>query len=170
LPTAPQRPRPGRAVWVITAAAAVLAIAAVTMSVIDATKSPPAPTTTTVTAAPPSYTAEQVAAAKAESCAASINASRAITAASTAYVATLPNRDSPESKAVLANEQNVIMVELGYLELHTPPATPPEVAKPTRDFINATLDVIDADTRGQDRAAAAVRTGSAIDALNEACK
>jgi hypothetical protein len=164
---APQRR--GWAGWIVIGASALLAIAAVTMGVIDLAKPAPAPTTTTVTAAPPTYPPDQVAAAKKESCDASLNAANTLAAASQQVANAAANRNSPEWQAALANFQNVVMVETTYLELHTPAATPPNVANPTRDFISAYRDSADALTRGVDDNAAAQRTHATADALNKAC-
>jgi hypothetical protein len=168
-PPAPGPPRAGLGGWIVIGASAVLAIAAVTMGVIDLAKPPPAPTTTTVTAAPPAYPPDQVAAAKKESCAASLNAAHTMTAATQQYANTPNKFDSPEGQAALANAQNVVMVETTYLEMHTPPATPPEVANPTREFIKASRDVIDAYTRHVDSADASQRSQKYADEINKAC-
>ena len=159
----------GRAAWIVIGASAVLALAAVTMGIIAVTKSPPAATTTTVTAAAPTYPPDQVAAAKKESCAASLNAAKAMTAATQQYANTANRFDSPEGQAALANAQNAVMVETTYLEMHTPPTTPPEVADPTREFIKASRDVIDAYTRRVDSSDASARTQKYADEMNKAC-
>jgi hypothetical protein len=170
----PQQPpapaaRRGWAQWTVIGASAVLAIAAVTMGVIDLTRPSPTPTTTTVTAGAPAFPPDQVAAAKKESCAASLNAASAMHNA-TQQLANIPDRNSPQWQAALANVQNVVMVETTYLELHTPPATPPEIANPTRDFINAYRDAADLATRGLDNSAPISRTQTAVDSLNKACR
>jgi hypothetical protein len=164
---APQRR--GWAGWIVIGASALLAIAAVTMGVIDLAKPAPAPTTTTVTAAPPTYPPDQVAAAKKESCDASLNATHAMTAATNQYGNTPNPSTSPEGRAALANAQNVVMVETTYLELHTPPATPPEVGDPTREYIKAARDAIDDYTRGVDSADASQRTVKYANEMNQAC-
>ena len=72
----------------------------------------------------------------------------AITASQRAYVAALPNRDSPDAKAALSNFQLVVMVETQYLRTHTQPAAPQDVKDATTEYINAWLALVDADTRG----------------------
>ena len=90
--------------------------------------------------------------------------------ASVPLVAALPNRESPEYKAALANEQAVVLVEMEYLRLHTPPATPREIAEPMTDYINATLAVLAADTSGQDRNLPAQQGQTAMDKVHAACQ
>ncbi len=123
---------------VISGSAVVLAVAAVVMGVLAWTRPDPAPITTTVTPSAPVYSAEEVSAARDEACAASKSVVSAVYEASVPLVAALPNRDSPEYKAALANEQSVVLVEMEYLRLHTPPATPREIADPMGDYIDAT--------------------------------
>ena len=115
--------------WLMSIAAVVLGVAAVTMSVINLAKPTPPATTTTVTAAPPTYSPQEVAAAKEEACNASVTADGAITAAQRDFVATVGNRGSDEYETALSNWQTVLMVETQYMRLHVPAATPLEVAK-----------------------------------------
>lgn len=154
-------------------AAALLAAAAVTISVIDLAKPVPPPTTTTVTAAPPAYRDDEVAVAKKEACTASQTVDNAVTSAQRAYVDTLPNRESPESKQALANFQTVMMVETEYLRAHTPPATPKDIAEAMNRYINALIGIVDAATRGLPDPEANVRIRDARlagDYLKKACE
>jgi hypothetical protein len=176
-PAWPQNPpavkRPRRAVWVVSGLAAVLAIAAITMSAVKLAAPPPAPVTTTIVASPPAFSPDQVAAAKAEACKASMTVDDPITSTQRAFVATLPNRDSPESRTALSNLQTVAMVETEYLRNHTGPATPKDVGDAVTAYISAVVALVDADTRGLPDAQAnvfvdAVRTSGA--AVSDACK
>lgn len=169
-PVAPPANRTPKSVWVISGSAVVLAAAAVAMGVLAWTRPDPAPVTTTVTPSAPVYSAEQVSAARDEACAASKSVVSAVYEASVPLVAALPNRDSPEYKAALANEQSVVLVEMEYLRLHTPPATPREIADPMGDYIDATHAVLAADTSGQDRNLPAQQGQTAMDKVHAACQ
>jgi hypothetical protein len=162
--------RPTKAVWLLSGAAVVLAVVAVVLGVLALTRSDPAPVTTTVTPSAPTYSDDQVSAARDDACAAVKSVVAAVYEASVPLVAALPNRDSPEYKAALANEQSVVLVEMEYLRLHTSPATPREIAEPMTDYINATLAVLAADTSGQDRNPPAQRGQTAMDKVYAACK
>lgn len=176
-PARPQYPpvvrRPRRAVWVVSGLAVVLAIAAITMSAVKLAAPPPAPVTTTVVASPPAFSPDQVAAAKAEACKAVLTIDDPITSTELAFVATLPNRNSPESKTALSSFQTVVMVETEYLRNHTGPATPKEIADAASAYITALVALVDADTRGLPDAQAnvfvdAARTTGA--AVTDACR
>jgi hypothetical protein len=130
----------------------------------------PAPVTTTVTPSAPTYSSEEVSAARDEACAAAKSVVASVYEASVPVVAALPNRDSPEYKAALANEQAVVLVEMEYLRLHTPPATPREIADPMGDYIDATLAVLAADTSGQDRNLPAQQSQTAMGRITAACR
>ncbi len=123
----PPLPHPGqrtpKTVWLLSGGATVLALAAVVMGTLGWTRPDPAPVTTTVTASAPTYSAEEVSAARDNACAAAKSVVPPVYEASVPVVAALPNRDSPEYKAALANEQAVVLVEMEYLRQHTPPAT-----------------------------------------------
>jgi len=134
------------------------------------TRPNPAPVTTTVTPSAPSYSDEETSAARDEACAAVKSVVAAVYEASVPLVAALPNRESPEYKAALANEQAVVLVEMEYLKLHTPPATPPNIAEPMGDYIDATLAVLAADTRGEVRHLEAEKGQTAMDKVHAACK
>ena len=162
--------RPPKAVWLLSGTAVVLAIAAVVMGALAWTRPDPAPITTTVTPSAPTYSDEEVSAARDDACAAAKSVVAAVYEASVPLVAALPNRESPEYKAALANEQAVVLVEMEYLRLHTPPATPRDIAEPLTDYINATLAVLAADTSGQDRNLPAQQGQTAMDKVHAACK
>lgn len=164
------RERTPKSVWALSGGAVVLAVAAVVMGALAWTRPDPAPVTTTVTPSAPTYSAEEVSAARDEACAATKSVVGSVYEASVPLVAALPNRDSPEYKAALANEQSVILVEMEYLRLHTPPAVPREIADPMGDYIDATLAVLAADTSGQDRNLPAQRSQSAMDKITAACR
>lgn len=166
---APARHRP-KAVWLLSGGAVALSIAAVVMGVLAWTRPDPAPITTTVTPSAPAYSDEEVSAARDEACAAAKSVVAAVYEVSGPIVAALPNRESPEYKAALANEQAVVLVEMEYLRLHTPPATPREIADPLKEYIDATLAVLAADTNGQDRNLPAQQTQTAMDKAWAACK
>ncbi|MEN4466832.1 hypothetical protein VXE65_32840 [Mycolicibacterium conceptionense] len=156
--------------WWLSGGAVVLAVAAVAMGALAWTRPDPAPITTTVTPSAPAYSVEEVNAARDDACAAAKSVVAVVYEASGPVVAALPNRDSPEFKAALANEQAVVLVEMEYLRLHTPPATPREIADPLKEYIDATLAVLAADTNGQDRELPARQTQTAMDKAWEACK
>ncbi|MBU8841443.1 hypothetical protein [Mycolicibacterium goodii] len=162
--------RTPKSVWAISGGAVVLAVAAVVMGALAWTRPDPAPVTTTVTPSAPVYSDEEVAAARDEACASAKSVVAAVYEASVPLVAALPNRDSPEYKAALANEQAVVLVEMEYLRLHTPPATPREIADPMGDYIDATYAVLAADTSGQDRNLPAQRGQTAMDKVHAACQ
>lgn len=164
------RERTPKSVWALSGGAVVLAMAAVVMGALAWTRPDPAPVTTTVTPSAPTYSAEEVSAARDEACAAAKSVVAAVYEASVPLVAALPNRDSPEYKAALANEQAVVLVEMEYLRLHTPPATPREIADPMGDYIDATLAVLAADTSGQDRNLPAQQGQTAMDKVHAACQ
>ncbi|MSW64568.1 MAG: hypothetical protein F2825_06720, partial [Actinobacteria bacterium] len=63
-----------------------------------------------MTPSAPTYSAQEVDAARDEACAAAKSVVAAVYEASVPLVAALPNRDSPEYKAALANEQSVVLV------------------------------------------------------------
>jgi hypothetical protein len=157
-------------VWLLSGGAVVLAVAAAVLGVLAWTRPDPPPVTTTITASAPTYSDEEIAAARDETCAASKSVVAAVYEASVPLVAALPDRDSPDYKAALANEQSVVLVEMEYLRLHTPPATPPEIAEPITDYINATLAILAADTNGQDRNLPAQQGQTAMDKAYAACK
>jgi hypothetical protein len=169
-PPAEASERPPKAVWLLSGTAVVLAIAAVVMGALAWTRPDPAPITTTVTPSAPTYSDKEVSAARDDACAAAKSVVAAVYEASVPLVAALPNRDSPEYKAALANEQAVVLVEMEYLRLHTPPATPRDIAEPLTDYINATLAVLAADTSGQDRNLPAQQGQTAMDKAHGACK
>jgi hypothetical protein len=123
-----------------------------------------------VTPSAPTYSDDEVSAARDEVCAAAKSVVAAVYEASVPVVAALPNRESPEYRAALANEQAVVLVEMEYLRLHTPPATPRDIAEPLNDYINATLVVLAADTNGQDRNLPAQQGQTAMDKAHAACK
>ncbi|SLF48427.1 membrane protein [Mycobacteroides abscessus subsp. abscessus] len=164
----PQRPRGLAGVWTVAGLAGLLSVAAITVSVVKLAEPSPPSTTVTATPSPTAFSQQDIAKAKAESCEASKSASRAIVSATNALNA-VSDRNSQEGQDALATAQTTILVELEYLELHTPPATPPEVANPTKEYIAAYRDLIDADTRGIDRSSAADRTRAAIDAIEAGC-
>jgi hypothetical protein len=176
-PAWPQHPpaarRPRRAVWVVSGLAVLLAIASITISAVKLAAPPPAPVTRTVVASPPAFSPDQVAAAKAEACKAVMTIDDPITSTELAFVATLPNRDSPESKTALSSFQTVVMVETEYLRNHTGPATPKEISDAVTAYISALVALVDADTRGLPDAQAnvfvdAARTTGA--AVTDACR
>lgn len=169
-PATPPRQRTSKLVWGLSGGAVVLAVAAAVMGALAWTRPDPAPVTTTVTPSAPVYSAEEVSAARDEACAAAKSVVAAVYEASVPLVAALPNRDSPEYKAALANEQAVVLVEMEYLRLHTPPATPREIADPMGDYIDATLAVLAADTSGQDRNLPAQQGQTAMDKVHAACQ
>lgn len=169
-PGAPPRERTSKAVWLLSGGAVVLAVAAVVMGALAWTRPDPAPVTTTVTPSAPTYSAEEVSAARDDACASAKSVVAAVYEASVPLVAALPNRESPEYKAALANEQAVVLVEMEYLRLHTPPATPREIADPMNEYINATLAVLAADTSGQDRNLPAQQGQTAMDKVHAACQ
>jgi hypothetical protein len=169
-PAATPRERTSKAVWLLSGGAVVLAVAAVVMGALAWTRPDPAPITTTVTPSAPTYSAEEVSAARDDACASAKSVVAAVYEASVPLVAALPNRDSPEYKAALANEQAVVLVEMEYLRLHTPPATPREIAEPMTEYINATLAVLAADTSGQDRNLPAQQGQTAMDKVHAACQ
>ena len=169
-PAAPSRERTPKSVWVLSGGAVVLAVAAVVMGALAWTRPDPAPITTTVTPSAPTYSAQEVDAARDEACAAAKSVVAAVYEASVSLVAALPNRDSPEYKAALASEQSVVLVEMEYLRLHTPPATPRDIADPMNDYIDATLGVLAADTSGQDRNLPAQQGQTAMDKVHAACQ
>ncbi|BBY46893.1 hypothetical protein MARA_03230 (plasmid) [Mycolicibacterium arabiense] len=169
-PAAPPRERTPKSVWVLSGGAVALAVAAVVMGALAWTRPDPAPITTTVTPSAPTYSAQEVDAARDEACAAAKSVVAAVYEASVPLVAALPNRDSPEYKAALANEQSVVLVEMEYLRLHTPPATPRDIADPMNDYIDATLGVLAADTSGQDRNLPAQQGQTAMDKVHAACQ
>lgn len=169
-PATPPRQRTPKLVWGLSGGAVVLAVAAVVMGALAWTRPDPAPVTTTVTPSAPVYSAEEVSAARDEACAAAKSVVAAVYEASVPLVAALPNRDSPEYKAALANEQAVVLVEMEYLRLHIPPATPREIADPMGDYIDATLAVLAADTSGQDRNLPAQQGQTAMDKAHAACQ
>lgn len=164
------RERTSKAVWLLSGGAVVLAVAAVVMGALAWTRPDPAPISTTVTPSAPTYSAEEVSAARDDACASAKSVVAAVYEASVPLVAALPNRDSPEYKAALANEQAVVLVEMEYLRLHTPPATPREIAEPMNDYIDATLAVLAADTSGQDRNLPAQQGQTAMDKVHAACQ
>lgn len=168
--SAAPRERTPKSVWLLSGGAIVLAVAAVVMGALAWTRPDPAPVTTTVTPSAPSYSAEEVSAARDDACAAAKSVVAAVYEASVPLVAALPNRESPEYKAALANEQAVVLVEMEYLRLHTPPATPRDIADPMTDYINATLAVLAADTSGQDRNLPAQQGQTAMDEVHAACQ
>ena len=168
-PGPPSEPTP-KAVWLLSGAAVILAVAAVVMSALTWTRPEPAPVTTTVTPSAPSYSDAEISAARDEACAAAKSVVAAVYEASVPLVAALPNRESPEYRAALANEQAVVLVEMEYLRLHTPPATPRDIANPMTDYINATLAVLAADTSGEDRNLEAEQGQTAMDKAHAACK
>ncbi|WP_232076838.1 hypothetical protein [Mycobacterium gallinarum] len=169
-PAAAPRERTPKSVWVLSGGAVVLALAAVVMGALAWTRPDPAPVTTSVTPSAPSYSSEEVSAARDEACAAAKSVVAAVYEASVPLVAALPNRDSPEYRAALANEQAVVLVEMEYLRLHTPPATPREIADPMGDYIDATLAVLAADTSGQDRNLPAQQSQTAMGRITAACR
>jgi hypothetical protein len=169
-PPAKASERLPKAVLLMSGAAVVLAIAAVVMGALAWTRPDPAPITTTVTPSAPTYSDKEVSAARDDACAAAKSVVAAVYEASVPLVAALPNRDSPEYKAALANEQAVVLVEMEYLRLHTPPATPRDIAEPLNDYINATLVVLAADTNDQDRNLPAQQGQTAMDKAHAACK
>lgn len=164
------RQRTPKSVWVLSTSAVVLSVAAAVMGALAWTRPDPAPVTTTTTPSPAAYSAEEISAARDEACAAAKSVVAAVYEASVPLVAALPNRESPEYQAALANEQAVVLVEMEYLRLHTPPATPSEIADPMTDYINATLGVLAADTNGQDRNLAAQQGQTAMDKVHAACQ
>lgn len=164
------RERTSKTVWALSGGAVILAIAAAVMSALAWTRPDPSPTTTTVTPSATSYSAEEISAARDDACASAKSVVNAVYEASVPFVAALPNRDSPEYKAALANEQAVVLVEMEYLRLHTRPATPPEIADPMHDYINATLAVLAADTSNQDRNLPAQQSQTAMDKVHAACQ
>ena len=113
---------------------------------------------------------QQISGARDDACAAAKSVVAAVYEAGVPLVAALPNRESPEYKAALANEQAVVLVEMEYLRIHTPPATPRDIAEPLTDYINATLAVLAADTSGQDRNLPAQQGQTAMDKAHAACK
>lgn len=161
--------RSPRTVWVISGLAAVLAVAASVMGVISLTRSDPAAIITTQTPAAQAFPDKEINDARDDACAAVTQSVAAIYEVSVPIVAALPNRDSPEYKAALSHEQAVVMVEIEYLKLHTPPATPPDIATPMHELIDATLEVLAADTNGQDRTWPAQKSQSAMDKVHAAC-
>lgn len=169
-PGTPPGQRTSKLVWGLSGGAVALAVAAVVMGALAWTRPDPAPVTTTVTPSAPVYSAEEVSAARDEACAAAKSVVAAVYEASVPLVAALPNRDSPEYKAALSNEQAVVLVEMEYLRLHTPPATPREIADPMGDYIDATLAVLAADTSGQDRNLPAQQGQTAMDKVHAACQ
>ncbi len=170
-PPTPPPPEPTpKAVWLLSGAAVVLAVAAVVMGALAWTRPEPAPVTTTVTPSAPSYSDAEISAARDEACAAAKSVVATVYEASVPLVAALPNRESPEYQAALANEQAVVLVEMEYLRLHIPPATPRDIADPLTDYINATLAVLAADTSGQDRNLPAEQGQTAMDKAHAACK
>lgn len=169
-PEEPPRERTAKSVWLLSGGAVVLAVAAVVMGALALTRPDPTPVTTTVTPSAPTYSAEEISAARDEACAAAKTVVAAVYEASVPLVAALPNRESPEYRAALANEQAVVLVEMEYLRLHTPPATPSDIAEPMTDYINATLAVLAADTNGQDRNLPAQRSQTAMDKITTACR
>ena len=144
-PTPSDRRR--RQAMVVATAALVIGIAAVIMAGIGVMRPTPPPVTKTVTAGPPSYSSDQIAAAKKDACQASLSINTAITAAQRAYIATLPNKESPEAKSALADFQLTVMVETQYLRTQVQPATPGDVKDATDRYVNAWLALVDADTR-----------------------
>jgi hypothetical protein len=169
-PAAAPRQRTPKSVWALSGGAVVLAVAAAVMGALAWARPDPAPVTTTVTPAAPTYSSEEVSAARDEACAAAKSVVASVYEASVPVVAALPNRDSPEYKAALANEQAVVLVEMEYLRLHTPPATPREIADPMGDYIDATLAVLAADTSGQDRNLPAQQSQTAMGRITAACR
>lgn len=172
LPTPPETPRErtSKSVWLLSGGAVLLSVAAVVMGVLAWTRPDPAPVTTTVTSLAPTYSGEEVSAARDDACASAKSVVAAVYEASVPLVAALPNRESPEYKAALANEQAVVLVEMEYLRLHTPPPTPREIADPMTDYIDATLAVLAADTSGQDRNLPAQQGQTAMDKVHAACQ
>lgn len=161
--------RSPRMVWAICGLAAVLAVAASVMGVVSLTRSDPAAVTTTQTPAAPAFSDKEIAAARNDACAAVTQTVAAVYEAAVPVVAALPNRDSPEFKAALSHEQAVVMVEIEYLKLHTPPATPTDIATPMHELIDATLEVLAADTNGQDRTWPAQKSQRAMDKVHAEC-
>lgn len=169
-PAAVPQERTPKAVWLLSGGAVVLAVAAVVMGALAWTRPDPPPVTTTVTPSAPAYSTEEISAARDDACASAKSVVAAVYEASVPLVAALPNRQSPEYQAALANEQAVVLVEMEYLRLHTAPATPREIAAPMTDYINATLAVLAADTSGQDRNLPAQQGQTAMDKVHAACQ
>lgn len=176
-PQSPPHPPPGPApeptpkgVWLLSGAAVILSVAAVVMGTLAWTRPDPAPVTTTVSPQAPVYSDAEIAAARDDACAAADSVVAAIYETSVPLVATLPDVDSPEYKAALANEQAVVLVELEYLRLHITPATPPEIADPLNDYIDAVLAIVAADTSNQDRNPPTAAGQTAMDKAHAACK
>lgn len=148
-PTASQSPVPSRKWFRIVVALAVLfSIAALALSVTKWATGPGSsqPVTTTVSPPAPTYSDTEIALAKKNACSANTSAGDALTQAQR-ELAAIPDRNSPEAKAALANFQTVVMVETEYLKTQIKPATPDEIKSAATEFISAILAEADAETR-----------------------
>ncbi|WP_136623309.1 hypothetical protein [Mycobacterium attenuatum] len=133
-------------IWGILSAAALLSITAIILTTMKWTSAPPHPITTTVTAGPPTYSQEQIAAAKKQACDASLTTNDPMIDAQRALVS-IPDRNSPESQAALANYQMVTIVETEYLKSQTTPAAPEAVRAAVANYVAALVSEVDAETR-----------------------
>lgn len=144
----PGHPRAKKAPWIVIALAALFAIAALALSVTKlASGSNTAQTVTTTISPPaPTYSDADIATAKKDACAATTITGDALTQAQR-ELASIPDRNSPEAKAALANFQMVVMVETEYLKTQVRPATPEAIKSAVSEFIAALLAETDAETR-----------------------
>lgn len=129
----------------ILVVAALLSVAAVTLSAINLSRGD-ADVTTTITAGPSPYTDDQIASAKKEACDASLTIDDPLTTAQHALVAT-PDRSSPEAQEALSKFQMVVMVETEYLKSKTRPESPEPVRAAVANYVSALLAEVDAETR-----------------------
>jgi hypothetical protein len=127
--------------------------------------------------APTASSATDVAAAKKEACDAWNAAFTTIVTVRQPFVdKTQPGAvfdwNDPLIGFTLAQAQAGILAQLEYLRGHLAPATPPEVARPVRDFVAATSDVIAADGQHQPTPlanTAAERFNAAVTKIRAAC-
>lgn len=144
-PTTPRSP--GNAlILALVALASVLAIAAIVVTEVRAGQHIETSTTTTVEAGPPTFSTDQIEQAKKDACEANVVTGAALTKAQRTLAA-IPDRTSSEAQAALANYQTVVMIESEYLKSKTRPETPEPIRKAVREYTDALLAEIDAETR-----------------------
>ncbi|MBE5507632.1 hypothetical protein [Mycobacteroides abscessus] len=155
-------PVAGPSLWkyrLVVGAAAVLAVLALTLTIIKWSTPRPTGVVTTVTASAPTYPEDQVAAAKKDACDAVERANGPLTEAAKNAWAAPPS--TPESALAVTEFQKVALVEVGYLESKIRPETPVPVRDAVRDYTAAISAAVDAVTRG-------VPAASSVDRVKEA--
>ncbi|SKR61786.1 membrane protein [Mycobacteroides abscessus subsp. abscessus] len=164
-------PVAGPSLWkyrLVVGAAAVLAVLALTLTIIKWSTPRPAGVVTTATASAPTYPEDQVAAAKKEACETSVSVGWRLTDVHNSLWNT--PRDAPEQPGALAEYQRVSLIETEYLKTKIRPETPQAVRTAIEDYISAILAEVDAVVRNAAASTAVETAKSAGKRISAACE